>query len=48
MGLFKKYVDIPLLYRVPEIMEEPEVIVMEKPDGTNFRYGFVEGRFRIG
>lgn len=48
MGLFKKYPHIELLHRVPEIMAEPRVVVQEKPDGTNFRYGWVDGRFRIG
>lgn len=48
MGVFAKYPEIELLHRVPDIMQEPEVVVMEKIHGTNARFGWVEGRFRVG
>lgn len=48
MGVFLKYPEIELLHRVPDIMQEPEVVVMEKIHGTNVRLGWVDGRFRIG
>lgn len=48
MGAFSKYPEIELLHRVPDIMQEPEVVVMEKIHGTNARFGWVDGKFRIG
>lgn len=46
--VFAKYPEIELLYRVPDIMQEPEVVITEKLHGTNTRFGWVDGRFRIG
>lgn len=48
MGIFKKYIDIELLDRVPDIMQEPEIVVLEKICGTNVRFGWFNERFRIG
>lgn len=48
MGAFAKYPEIELLHRVPDIMQEPEVVVTEKLHGTNTRFGWVDGRFRVG
>ena len=48
MGVFAKYPEIELLHRVPDIMQEPEVVVTEKIHGTNARFGWGDGRFRIG
>ncbi len=48
MGKFHKYPHIELLHRVPDILLEREVVVTEKVHGINVRFGWVDGRFRVG
>jgi len=48
MGSFAKYPEIELLHKVPAILDELEVVVLEKIHGRNARLGWVGGLFRIG
>ena len=47
MSEFYKYTDVELLYKVPEIFIS-RVVVQEKVDGTNMRFGIYHNRFYIG
>jgi len=49
MGLFKKFPEIRSLHKVTEdIFRGQEVVVTEKIHGRNSRFGWVDGRFRVG
>ncbi|GEM_PF-1673186 len=50
MGEFKKWIGTENLYQDAGmlVMKAPEVVVTEKIHGTNVRFGFVDGRRRVG
>lgn len=48
MEEFLPYGHIDNLYKIQDILLEPEVVVQEKPDGTNMRVGMVNGVLHAG
>lgn len=48
MSEFSKYPHLENIYKVQNIFLEPEVVVTEKIDGTNMRFGLVDNKFHIG
>lgn len=45
---FHKYPSLVSIHKYNQILEEPEIVITEKIHGTNARFGYVDGKFRVG